>query len=249
MMNVSRILKTIAGVILFGLAAVAGTPVLAQTDHERIVELERLVTEQTAQIAALGNVTSPIGTIAAFAGPVDRIPSDWMLCDGRALNKNNEPKLFNRIGTAWGGNGNPDFKLPDLRGRFIRGADGGAGLDPDLADRVVQDPSCTAAMMGICKNTSGSLQSDATRRPDKNFETDVTGAHNHLSDGRFDRALLFDGHETIHETDDIGGGQEPNLKDSKPIVNAGDHRHFIVAGGDRETRPKNAYVLWIIRVR
>jgi hypothetical protein len=235
--------------LLLILYACIDVTVNAQSDHERIVALEGLVARQNERLVSLEFLAMPVGTITAFAGPVNRIPPDWMLCDGSTLNKNNEPKLFNRIGTMWGGTGQPDFKLPDLRGRFLRGVDGGINLDPDLAGRTVQNPACTPAEMGICRNSSGSLQGDATKKPNTAFETGTTGQHSHLSDGGYDRALHYNGKETIHETDDIGGGQEPNLKDSRPLVAAGDHKHVIATGGDNETRPKNAYVLWIIRVR
>jgi microcystin-dependent protein len=248
-MKPRKLVRLIKVPLLLILCACIDGTVNAQSDHERIVALEALVERQNERLVSLEFMAMPVGTITAFAGPVNRIPPDWMLCDGSTLNKNNEPKLFNRIGTMWGGTGQPDFKLPDLRGRFLRGVDGGSTLDPDLAGRTVQNPSCTPAEMGICRNSPGSLQADATKKPNKDFETGVTGQHSHLSVANFDRALAYDGQETIHETDGIGGGQEPNLKDSKPLVAAGDHKHIIATGGDNETRPKNAYVLWIIRVR
>lgn len=61
------------------------------------------------------------GAIIAFAGK--NLPIGWELCDGREVNST-DPKyreLFKVIGTTWGGNGNPNFKIPDLKDSFLRG--------------------------------------------------------------------------------------------------------------------------------
>lgn len=68
------------------------------------------------------SVSVPSGTIIAYAGRA--IPSGWEICDGREVNPNSEPKyraLFGAIQNIWGGNGNPNFRLPDLRNTFLRG--------------------------------------------------------------------------------------------------------------------------------
>ena len=51
------------------------------------------------------------------------IPKGFLLCDGRSLNRNTYSKLFAAIGYTHGGSGN-NFRLPDLRERFIVGAGG-----------------------------------------------------------------------------------------------------------------------------
>lgn len=43
----------------------------------------------------------PIGSIIPFPG--SQIPNGWMLCDGRRLEFNSNEKLYNVIGTNWGG--------------------------------------------------------------------------------------------------------------------------------------------------
>lgn len=44
-------------------------------------------------------------------------PAGWALCDGRLLAIQENPALFNLIGTTFGGDGQQTFALPDLRGR------------------------------------------------------------------------------------------------------------------------------------
>ena len=79
---------------------------------------------------------APPGTIKAHS--FDSIPDGYLLCDGCIVNVADYPKLFDAIGTSWG-YGNNDgltFHLPDLRGKFIRGTDLGAGVDPEAGTRT-----------------------------------------------------------------------------------------------------------------
>ena len=88
----------------------------------------------------------PPGTIVPFAG--DTVPEGWLLCDGGAAASELTPDLYAAIGTKWGEGSKEtkeiapgkfvlfDFSLPDLRGRFLRGVDGGTGRDPDAASRT-----------------------------------------------------------------------------------------------------------------
>lgn len=70
----------------------------------------------------------PAGSVQAYAGPVP--PAGWLLCDGSNVSRTTYAKLFAAIGTTWGvGDGSTTFKLPDLRGEFVRGLDQGRGVD------------------------------------------------------------------------------------------------------------------------
>jgi microcystin-dependent protein len=44
-------------------------------------------------------------------------PKGWALCDGALLPINQNQGLFSLLGTTYGGNGQTNFALPDLRGR------------------------------------------------------------------------------------------------------------------------------------
>jgi microcystin-dependent protein len=44
-------------------------------------------------------------------------PRGWALCNGQLLPINQNQPLFALLGTTYGGNGQTDFALPDLRGR------------------------------------------------------------------------------------------------------------------------------------
>ena len=44
-------------------------------------------------------------------------PRGWALCNGQLLPINQNQALFSLLGTTFGGNGQTNFSLPDLRGR------------------------------------------------------------------------------------------------------------------------------------
>lgn len=69
----------------------------------------------------------PAGMVAAFAASA---PAGWLAADGSVVSRTTYAALFARIGTVFGaGDGSTTFKLPDLRGEFIRGIDLGRGVD------------------------------------------------------------------------------------------------------------------------
>ncbi len=79
----------------------------------------------------------PTGMIAPFGRAT--APSGWLICDGSAVSRTTYADLWTAIGTNFGqGDGSTTFNLPDLRGKFPRGVDGGAGNDPNAATRTAQ---------------------------------------------------------------------------------------------------------------
>ena len=80
----------------------------------------------------------PPGTIQWFAMPA--APAGWLECDGRLLSKVTGSGLYAALWTAIGytynqlADGTADnFRIPDLRGQFVRGWDHGAGVDASRA--------------------------------------------------------------------------------------------------------------------
>jgi microcystin-dependent protein len=87
--------------------------------------------EKDARVGAIDGVTNTInGLIFVPAGCVfytasPNVPTGYLRAEGQQLSKTQDnyryAALFNAIGTYYGGDGNPYFNLPDLRGEFIRG--------------------------------------------------------------------------------------------------------------------------------
>jgi len=55
-------------------------------------------------------------------------PKGWALCNGQLLPINQNQALFSLLGTTYGGNGQTNFALPDLRGRVPHHMGGGHTL-------------------------------------------------------------------------------------------------------------------------
>ena len=84
----------------------------------------------------------PCGTILAFAKDVSStgLPTGYLLCDGSAVSQSTYATLFAALGGSTGGgkafgSTGTNFKLPDLRGMFLRGRTGTSTRDPDASTR------------------------------------------------------------------------------------------------------------------
>jgi microcystin-dependent protein len=101
--------------------------------------------------------TTSIGMILPYAGDIRQgfLPRGFLFCDGSAISRSQYSDLFDVIGVSFGvGDGVSTFKLPDFRGRFIRGVDNASGHDPDASRRV------SMASGGNPGDNVGSIQTD-----------------------------------------------------------------------------------------
>ena len=87
----------------------------------------------------------------------------WMECAGQVLNAGDYPELYKALGNTWGTtNLGATFKLPDLRGQFLRGWNHGVSSDPEAAQRGPADPANPhAGWAGAAGDAVGSRQTDA----------------------------------------------------------------------------------------
>lgn len=70
----------------------------------------------------------PSGAVMPFA--MATAPTGWLECAGQTVSRTTYAALFAAIGTLYGlGDGSTTFKLPDLRGEFVRGWDHSRGVD------------------------------------------------------------------------------------------------------------------------
>lgn len=69
-----------------------------------------------------------VGEIMKFGG--NFAPRGWATCEGQLLSISGNDALFSLIGTIYGGNGETNFALPDLRGRVPVHPGSGPGLTP-----------------------------------------------------------------------------------------------------------------------
>lgn len=106
--------------------------VLAGTDEANVVTPARLAD-------AMASFGMPLtGMIVAFGGTL--APGGWLMCNGAVVSRTAFPQLFEVLGTSFGaGDGTTTFRLPDLRGEFLRGADAGRGIDAGRGLGSAQD--------------------------------------------------------------------------------------------------------------
>jgi rhizosphere induced protein len=184
----------------------------------------------------------PIGVVLPYAGPLantettekinvvqiaaNLAQAGWLFCDGSQLVIADYRALHGVIGIAYGGD-KTHFRVPDLRGRFIRGVTGKlehgeTGRDPesDISKRSA------SGKWGNEGNRVGSLQSDCFQGHE----------HNYNGVGKSVPPTLGPG-----DTPNVGIVAEVTSEevsqskdDGKPRVSS-------------ETRPVNLYLNYIIR--
>ncbi len=277
--------------------------------NTKILELEDKLTNLQRTLAVingnsdLSKISSiPAGTVVAYAG--ETIPIGWLLCDGRAISRNEYPKLFNAIKIAHGwGDNTSTFNLPDYRGLFLRGVTHTKG-EADLSAN-----SRTAMKVGgNAGNKVGTIQADSLRSHKHSssglnisggsasingtatpvtrsvsFNTNYDSGHNHGYHVTSEKTsyvtvtLPPGGFSITSAAETAKFRQEDQYKKRVPIdpqnviANAGGHSHSgsinlpdykfsttaslspsitgsTSSSGDNETRPKNAYVNYIIKI-
>ena len=156
-------------------------------------------------------------------------PNGYLLCEGQVVSRTTYKKLFDEIGTRFGvGDGSTTFKIPDLRGMFLRGNDNGRGLDNG--------------------RTLGSEQSDATAKNGLAV-SDITAST--VADHSHGLGNFAAGSEVDYNTARSYGSRGASTTQARSTGAAGGHTHTISGGelndGDPETRPVNVSVNWIIK--
>ena len=170
----------------------------------------------------------PVGTVVAFAGGSP--PDGWLVCDGRAVSRSGNPALWAAIGTSWGaGDGSTTFNIPDLRGLFLRGVDHSQWVPDENPPRDPNRNSHTAQQTGgNSGNSVGSVQPDEFM----SHKHEWTGTDNYSGGG----GSVYAGFAYDNGRYDIGS----QLPTDNP-------RFAILNNGGSESRPKNAYVNYIIK--
>jgi microcystin-dependent protein len=183
--------------------------------------------------AVLSGMAVPPGSIIAFGAGA--APAGWLLCDGRALRSADHPVLFAVIAKTWGdgttgigADGSTDFNVPDFRGHFLRGADLGAGRDPEASTRTRMAPG------GAQNDNVGSVQNGQIQ------------THLH--------AITDQPHAHGISLDTTGGFNGSHVQGSDRALNGSASTNAAYTGitgtndaGGTETRPINASVNYIIK--
>jgi microcystin-dependent protein len=188
---------------------------------------------EDAQVSSLftAQSTVPAGTILAYGGTTG--PTGFLLCDGGSYLRTDYADLFTAIGTAFGAADSTHFNVPDFRGRFLRGYDGTASIDPDKASRTALKTG------GNIGNNIGSEQADATAKNSLAL-TDPGHDHSRNTSGFEEGA-----------TAGSGSGGYSTTSGSRNFYaytdTSADTTGITLGNGDSETRPINVAVNFIIK--
>lgn len=126
------------------------TGVVLGREQQSRVNLVPVGSIDTAHLApVVAQALNPAGTIIEHGAA--GTPAGYLPCDGSVISRTTYANLFAAISDKWGvGNGTTTFSVPDLRGRFSRMKDLGAGRDIDS-----RTPLGTGAASDV-----GSVQND-----------------------------------------------------------------------------------------
>lgn len=184
----------------------------------------------------------PIGVILIF--PYECAPDGFIPCDGRSLNKREFQNLYELIGDIFGADATT-FRIPDLRGKFVRGYD----------DSGIYD----------CEHKFGEYQMDAiqghSHKADwKERETKCSGEHYHSYYAEpYDARTYHSEYSHVHGND--GDPSGPNFLRSTNSCGGHSHElpdiHFseMISSNQgpirsaTETRPKNLALNFCIKVK
>jgi len=197
-----------------------------QTGISTFVAMGPTTQFQSVPYALTAPDPTPAGVISAYGGTI--APSGYLLCQGQAVSRTGiYAKLYNAIGISYGwGDGSTTFNVPDFRGMFLRGVDGGTGNDPDAATR-------TATNNGSSQNNVGSKQDDSFQGHGHNLirtsDNSPAGTNTGTQGSSAGSGVLIAGSIPVIASTpiELNGNGIPRLSS--------------------ETRPKNVYVNYIIK--
>ncbi len=167
---------------------------------------------------------NPIGTVIYYAG--NTAPTGYLIANGSILDRTVYADLFAAIGTLHniGSESATQFRIPDLRGEFIRGWDQGRNVDPNRVFGSFEDYA--TARPKKFDQTIRLAQADATTNI---FDSSANAPHL----AGFARVTRTGDNATANAADTVGSGYQLD------VLN--------VLDGDEETRPRNIALLPCIK--
>lgn len=103
----------------------------------------------------------PVGTIISYTSNI--VPAGFLICDGSEVSKNTYSDLYKVVGDKFGiATDNTKFKLPDLRDKFVQGANDNVGTSkdaglPNITGKFYHDVNVKSILDGAFSYTNGSI--------------------------------------------------------------------------------------------
>ena len=212
--------------------------------------------------------STPTGSVIAFAGA--SAPTGWLMCNGDAVSRTTYAALFSTLGSTYGaGDGSTTFNLPDLRGEFVRGLDGGRGVDSgrtlgsaQSGQNASHSHTGSAASAGAHSHTASSSSSGSHSH---SGSAASGGSHSHSHDVPWRTTTVPAGSADSVFGANLGSGGTTSTDGAHThslsiysdgahshsvTVNSGgahDHTLTINTSGGTEARPRNIAMNYIIK--
>jgi len=180
----------------------------------------------------------PSGSVFTHASTT--LPSGYLECNGAAVSRTTYAALFSAIGTTWGSTSGSNFKVPDLRGEFIRGFDNGRSVDSGRSFASSQGSQYAQHNHSASATSSAGSHTHSLNYQRKMVE-DTGWAR--ITDIRREGGDGDGGHDTF--TNDTTSGfmnsASVSVSTSVTVNNSGG------TGNSSETRPRNISMIYIIK--
>jgi microcystin-dependent protein len=182
----------------------------------------------------------PVGAVQAFA--LQACPDGWLAADGGTISRTTYSALFSAMGTIHGtGNGTITFHLPDYRGRFLRGHDGGVARDPDASGRTAMNTG------GNTGDNVGSVQGHAFQTHNHGV-TDPT--HKHSTNNTNQSGTAGGVHTSgtnVSGPQNASSAYDTDFSATGITIQTAGATGAFAQATTSETRPANATVLYCIK--
>lgn len=199
------------------------------------------------------------GAVQFFA--MSAVPTGWLKANGAAIPRGTYGRLFERIGTYYGGgDGSTTFNVPDLRGEFLRGWDDARGVDNGRSFGTFQGSNNLSHVHGV--SDAGHVHNLYDPGHAHSAWTDVQGYHDHAmrmygegfsfnaGGNQFRSPYTKDGNGDVSMTSGAGGhGHNIGMNASATgmSVYAAAAGVAVQASGGAEARPRNVALLACIK--
>lgn len=193
----------------------------------------------------------PIGSILIYSS--EKVPDNYLPCDGRELPKQLFPELYALIGSTWGET-TTTFFLPDLQGQFVRGWDKEGNVDSERRFGSEQEDTIQGHGHKIKINDSIYTESSGYHRHKVYYHS-----HSVRASGAFGSDYC------VYEVS-YGSDGDSYSSNGNGTTSEGSHSHTLKINIDKstggpidstygrvrlatETRPKNIAMIFCIKVK
>jgi len=181
-------------------------------------------------------VVAGVPSGAVFCIAVASVPSGYLECNGQSVSRTTFAALFAVIGTQYGASNSSTFKVPDLRGEFIRGFDNGRGVDSGRSVASSQSHQHPQHNHNVSASSNSSVN-DSGHNHRVRVGTSGSGGGN-VSDRDSQSPGNFVSNQIENATTGISVSTSTSISQS----NRGG------TSNSSETRPRNIAMMYVIKV-